>query len=309
MIISASRRTDIPAFYAQWFINRTRAGYCVVPNPFSPRQVAQVALEPEQVETIVFWTRNPRPLFVCLEELDQRGYRYYFQYTLMNNPRVMDPKTPAAKAALDTFRKLSDRVGPARVVWRYDPIVFSSITDPEFHLRTYTTLARALRSYTFRSVVSIIDLYPKVDARLGQLKDRGVTLTPHERLPAGRLASLMRALASTAAENGMEITSCAETIDLAPYGIRPGKCIDDELIGRVFGIQVTGKKDPSQRKACGCVVSKDIGMYDTCPFGCLYCYATTSFDRARIHHREHRPDTPSLVSRRNGDSSRFPGLL
>jgi len=299
LIISASRRTDIPAFYSQWFMNRICAGHCVVPNPFNPTQVARVALEPEQVEAIVFWTRNPRPLFPHLEELDQRGYRYYFQYTLMNNPRVMDPKTPAAKGALDTLRELSDRVGPARVVWRYDPIVFSSITDPEFHLKTYATLARALRSHTFRSVVSIVDLYPKLDARLRQLKDRGVTLTLPERLPAGRLASLMRTLASTAAENGMEITSCAETIDLAPYGIRPGKCIDDELIGRIFGIQVTGKKDPSQRKACGCVVSKDIGMYDTCPFGCLYCYATTSFDRAKIRQREHRPDSPSLVSKRD----------
>ena len=145
MIISASRRTDIPAFYADWFINRVREGSCEVPNPFNPRQVATISLKPEDVDSIVFWTRSPRPLFRHLRELDGRGFFYYFQYTLLDYPAVIDSHTPPAWRALDTFRALADRIGPERVVWRYDPIVLSEITPPEYHLETFGRLAAALR--------------------------------------------------------------------------------------------------------------------------------------------------------------------
>ena len=132
MIVSASRRTDIPAFYAEWFMNRVRAGTCDVPNPFNPQQVARVSLQPDEVDGIVFWTRHPRPLFPHLAELDKRGYRYYFQYTLLDNPRLIDPKVPPLETSLATFRELAERVGPDRVVWRYDPIVFSNVTGRSF---------------------------------------------------------------------------------------------------------------------------------------------------------------------------------
>ena len=128
MIISASRRTDIPAFYSRWLLNRLRAGFCLVPNPFNPGQVSRIELGPQDVDTIVFWTRNPRPLFPFLDELDARGYRYNFQYTLLDYPRLIDEHTPPPPAALDTFRRLADRLGPQRLVWRYDPIVQSQIT-------------------------------------------------------------------------------------------------------------------------------------------------------------------------------------
>ena len=125
MIISASRRTDIPAFYAEWFIRRIRAGYCLVPNPFNSQQVQRVSLLPEDVDAIVFWTRNPRPIFSHLAELDERGYRYCFQYTLMDNPAPIDPASPHPPASVATFRDLAHRISPQRVIWRYDPILIS----------------------------------------------------------------------------------------------------------------------------------------------------------------------------------------
>lgn len=292
MIISASRRTDIPAFYAEWFMNRVRAGYCTVPNPFNHDQVSHISLEPEDVDVIVFWTRNPRPLMSHLAELDGRGYRYYFQYTVMDNPRLIDPKTPPLETSLETFRELAGQIGPERVIWRYDPIVFSNITDAEFHREKYEVIARTLRGYTHRSVISILDLYRKAEKRWRELTKQGVELLP---CPDGEFADLMRSIAGIAAENGLEIVSCAEKVDLRPYGIRPGKCVDDEYIAGVFGLKVMDRKDPSQREACGCVVSRDIGMYDTCLFGCQYCYATSSFERARVNHEEHDPDSPSLI--------------
>jgi len=187
---------------------------------------------------------------------------------------------------------LADRIGSERVIWRYDPIVWSNVTRTEFHQQTYGRIARALRGYTRRSVISLLDSYRKAEKRLKALAQQGIGLaTPDE----ADLGKLVQALVETATANGMEITSCAEQLDLQRYGVRPGKCVDDEYIQRVFGLDVTHQKDPSQRPACGCVASRDIGMYDSCLFGCAYCYATSNFERARANHAQHDPDSPSLI--------------
>jgi len=295
MIISASRRTDIPAFYAEWFINRIRTGYCSVPNPFNRNQVSGISLLPADVKAIIFWTRNPRPLLPYLPELDQRGFRYYFQYTIMQNPRSIDPKSPPPDAAIKTFRELAERIGPARVIWRYDPIVFTSSTGVRFHQEAYARLADSLRGATTRSVISIMDVYKKAQKRLREAEAEGMKIEMRESAIQSAVAALVPFMVETARNSGMEIVSCAEDLDLGVYGVRPGKCIDDDLIERVLGIEVVKKKDPSQRKACGCVMSRDIGMYDSCLFGCRYCYATSSFERARLNHDTHDPKSPSLL--------------
>ena len=295
MIISVSRRTDIPAFYAEWFHNRISAGYCTVPNPFNPRQVSRVSLRPEDVDVLVFWTRNPKPLFPYLDELDRRGHLYYFQYTVLDYPLPFETSTPSLATALGTFKALSDRIGPERLIWRYDPIVFSNLTGLDYHLRTYAKIAKDIRGYSHRSVISIMDFYPKFKKRLGLLAEDGIDLIELKGEKGERFSQLMRGLAQTAAQNNMQIFSCAESRDLTPYGIRPGKCVDDEYIERIFGIPVTHLKDPGQRTPCGCVISRDIGMYDTCLFGCQYCYATSNFKKARRNHDAHDPHSPSLV--------------
>lgn len=294
MIISASRRTDIPAFYADWMARRLREGYCTVPNPFNRGQVSRVSLRPEDVDAIVFWTRHARPLVPFLEELDGRGYRYYFQYTILGYPREIDPKAPSSATAVKTFCELSERLGPNRMVWRYDPIVITRLTPPAFHRENFRRLAESLRGRTRRSVVSIVDAYRKTEIRM---KNLAPSQAEADLCGDAEFQRLMRDLAALAAANGMGIVSCAETIDLGPFGIRPGKCIDDELLAEAFGVNVSRKKDPAQREACGCVASRDIGMYDSCLFGCRYCYATKSFDRARTHFHEHDPDSPSLLGR------------
>jgi hypothetical protein len=199
---------------------------------------------------------------------------------------------PTLEASLATFRELADRIGPERVIWRYDPIVWSNVTGLELHRQTYERIAQALRGCTRRSVISLLDVYRKAEKRLKALAQHGIELAAVDEKDLGKL---MRALVETATANGMEITSCAERLDLRPFGVRPGKCVDDEYIKRVFGLDVTHDKDPSQRLACGCVVSRDIGMYDSCLFGCAYCYATSSFERAKVNHAQHQPGSPSLL--------------
>jgi hypothetical protein len=293
MIISASRRTDIPAFYSDWFLKRIEAGHCDVPNPFNPTQITRVSLKPEDVDVIVFWTRNASPLLHRLIELDRRGYRYYFLYTMLGNPSSIDPRCPSLKEALGTFKALSDRLGPERVLWRYDPIVFSNVTSPEFHRKTYETIAEQLQGYTRRSIMSVITIYRKVRPRLTALRERGIELTAVE---GEAFVDLMKFMSSVARDNGMALSSCAQERDLTACGVLPGKCIDDGLISEVFGVEVNHTKDPSQRKACGCVVSKDIGMYDTCLYACVYCYATNRFEKAKENYRKHDPEAPSLIS-------------
>jgi hypothetical protein len=295
VIISVSRRTDIPAFYAEWFINRIRAGFCSVPNPFNRKQVARVSLLPEDVDVIVFWTRNPRPLFPYLDELDAGGYRYYFQYTLLGYPRQIEFHNPARQAAITTFRKLADRIGPERVIWRYDPVVFSRLMGASYHAENYADIANALKNCTLRSIISLMDMYAKSRKRIEQLNQYGLGIIEYNDMPYKRFADLMKAIVKAAQENGLQIQSCAEDVDLTVYGIQPGKCIDDEYIQATFGINVGSGKDPGQRTSCGCVVSKDIGMYDSCIFGCPYCYATGSLRLARQNHDQHDPLSPSLI--------------
>ena len=182
------------------------------------------------------------------------------------------------------------------MIWRYDPIVFSSITNADFHRQTYSRIARELRGYTRRSVISILDLYPRLKKRLEELKREGIIPLAGREISGRWFDECMNALALSARGCGMEIVSCAESIDLTPYGIKPGKCIDDELIKDVFGLSVSARKDPGQRKLCNCVRSRDIGVYDTCVFGCRYCYATTSFKRAGENHRRHNPHSSSLIN-------------
>lgn len=287
MIISASRRTDIPAHYAEWFMNRIRAGSVDVPNPFDPRQVSRVSLRADDVDVIVFWTRNAAPLLPHLRELDERGYLYYFLYTVVDHGRALEPKTPLLEVAVQTVAALVDTVGPERVVWRYDPIVFSRDTDVAYHMQTFGRIASRLDGCTHQCVISLVDLYAKVRKRLERLEVRDPSRS--------ELDALIPALVAMAGEAGIAVTSCAEVTDLTVYGVRPGKCIDDERVRRVFGIEVTAAKDPGQRRACRCVTSRDIGIYDTCPAGCAYCYATRDPETSRARYALHDPQCARLA--------------
>jgi hypothetical protein len=215
--------------------------------------------------------------------------------SLLNYPAPIDLGSPSLGRTLHTLEELVRMIGLDRLVWRYDPILLSDITPPDYHLENFETLARALNGLTRRVVISFHTPYEKASARMGTLARMGAS--PIE--PAGPkqdwFARLLRSMAEIAQANGMAIQSCAEKRDLSPYGVLPGKCIDDEYIYKVFGVRVAGRKDPGQREACGCVSSRDIGMYDSCLFGCPYCYATSDFALSRVNLAEHDPQSPSML--------------
>lgn len=285
-VISASRRTDLPAFYSQWFMKRVEEGCCDVPNPFNPQQVSRVSLRPEDVHAFVFWTRNPRPLMRFLPRLHERGYRFYFLFTLLDNPPELDPHTPPAKVGLQTFQDLA-AAWPGRVVWRYDPIVLSGKTPVAYHLENFERLGGQLAGSTRRVVISLLDFYRKAQGRLEALEGPARVVAPREE----DLDVLIPGLQRIARAHGLSIQSCAqERLLFERYGLLPGRCIDDQLLRELFDLQVADRKDPSQRPTCGCVASRDIGVYDTCTFGCRYCYATRSFELARKNQQRLRQE-------------------
>ncbi|HEX3012327.1 MAG TPA: DUF1848 domain-containing protein [Syntrophomonadaceae bacterium] len=240
MIISASRRTDIPAFYPEWFINRIRAGYCTTVNPFNRRQVSYVSLNPDDVEVMVFWTKNPRPLMRYLKELDDRGYKYYFHYTLTGYPPAIEPNLPDLKKGIETFKKLADTIGPDRVIWRYDPIIISNVTDNDYHKKHIDYISRELEGSTDRLVVSIVDEYRRATVNFNRLENQSITVTRNT--AEADVQDLIEFIVNLARNRKMGVFSCAEILDLAPFGLRPGKCIDDRYIKKVFGVNVGGGK-------------------------------------------------------------------
>ncbi len=292
-IISASRRTDIPAFYSRWFMKSIKRGYFCFINPFNRKQVQKISLRPEDVKVIVFWTRNPLPLIPHLDELDRAGYRYYFHYTVLNYPRSFDRFVPSLERTVEVFRRLSDRIGKERIILRYDPIILTDEMDAEFHMKNFEKIITKLGDYAGRVVISFLDLYRKTKENLGKA---GVKLVKKFDLNDPSMSKMMETIVDVSKSKNLEIVSCATETNLEVFGIKRGKCIDDELIWRLFKIKVNSEKDENQRKFCGCVKSKDVGMYDTCLHGCVYCYAVSSHERALRNYRKHDPDSPFLLN-------------
>jgi hypothetical protein len=268
VIISASRRTDLPAWFGGWVTERLREGFFQSVNPFRPSHVRTVSLKPEDVTAFVFWSKDPQPFLPVLDQLDERGYRYYFQFTVNDYP-VFEPNMRSLKERLTTFQRLSDRLGPARVLWRYDPIILSNITPLGYHLDRIDTLAGHLQGHTERLTISFLDFYRKTKKRLAVLeKKQGITCFDVDWNE--HLADFCRDLQALAGSYGLRLVSCCEPHAI---GMQAGACIDGELLQRVFGIDKLFAKDKHQRTGCGCAQAVDMGRYGTCASGCLYCYA------------------------------------
>lgn len=293
MIISASRRTDIPAFYSKWFMNRIKVGWCQVPNPLNYNQLSYISLKPEDVDAIVFWSKNPAPIVDYLSELDRRGFRYYFQFGLNDYPRVLEPGIPSLDQRIRTFQRISNQLEPLRVVWRYDPIIISNRTPPSFHIDKFSNIAAALKRYTRRVMVSLVDFYQKTDRKLSTLESEGFVFD-RGAADSQSVWDLFKELSAIAKQNEMDIFTCAEERDYSSAGVPPGRCIDGELLYRLWSLHGHTKKDPTQREACLCVVSKDIGINDTCVHGCPYCYSTQNMTIAKRRYSEHDPESPVM---------------
>jgi hypothetical protein len=286
MIISASRRTDIPALYSDWFLARMKEGYALVRNPFNFHLVSRVSLKAGDAEFIVLWTKNPKPMLSGLELLERFEIPYYFLYTVTLYGELLERNLPAEEEVLDTFRRLSERIGARRTVWRYDPVIISDEYDAAYHERRFESICRSLENRTARCIVSFIDMYKKCERNL---KDFSIHSISNE-----TKIDIMGNFNRIADRHGIAVQLCAEEAVLSSSGVQNGKCIDDELISEIIGKRIAVRKDPSQRKDCRCVKSIDIGSYDTCTNGCLYCYANSDLDIAVKNKKAHDPTSPLI---------------
>ena len=299
IIISASRSTDIPAFYADWFLERLKAGYSVWVNPFNQ---ARYRVSFADTRMIVFWSKNPKPMLERLDEVESLGFKqYYFQFTLNDYvTEGLEPNVPPVAERIDTFRHLARRIGKERVIWRFDPLLLSNYLTVDVLLEKIASIGHELQGATEKLVFSFADIqsYRKVGKNLSGTNCR--EFSSEEKI------EFAKGLRDVNLSLGLEMATCAEDIDLSEYGIKHNKCVDDDLMVRLFhddaklmdfiGAEYDmidgwtikkSRKDKGQRKACGCIVSKDIGMYNTCPHLCRYCYANSSDNVVRRNYQKY----------------------
>ena len=288
VIISASYRSDIPAFYAGWFMARLQAGFCAVANPYGGG-THRVSLAPGEVDGFVFWTRNLRPLLPHLDEI-RRVAPFTVQFTLTGYPRALESSVIAAEEGIAQLRELRRRFGPRIAVWRYDPLVLTSALDAEAHATAFAGLASELAGTVDEVALSVMHPYKKTRRNLDQAA-RTHGFAWHDP-PAEEKQALLARLAAIAVEHGIAPTLCSQPELLVP-GLGEARCIDAERLSDVAQCAIAARES-GNRSGCRCALSRDIGAYDTCPHGCVYCYAVSSKSRAVANFRAHDPAAERL---------------
>lgn len=293
MIISASRRTDIPAFYMPWLLNRLRAGEVLVRNPYNRRQISRIRLDPAVVDCMVLWSKNPAPLLSHLHAIQSLGIPLLLHFTITGCESHLEPGLPKVEERLATFCDLARQLGPERVLWRFDPIVLTRSQGADETAERFAVLAAQLQGYTQQCSISFVSLYAKCQRNLAgidlQMQDDAIKIAL-----ANRLKTLARYY-------GIRLGACCDPFLTKTCGIAPAQCIDAIQIGALIGTRLLAKKDGGQRPDCGCASSIDIGAYDSCPHGCRYCYANTSARAVTRNCAHHDPASPLLIGHLQGD--------
>ncbi len=275
MIVSVSRRTDIPAFYSDWFFDQLKEGQVLVPNPFNKKQISTVSLRPNDVDCFVFWSKDPKSMVDRLHLLND--FDYYFQFTITSYGRDIETNLRTKDEIVTEFQRLSDAIGTDKVIWRYDPILLNSTYTKEFHFESFERLASQLSGYTNVCFISFIDTdYRNVK--------RNATALQLSEIHDFDMLDIGHVFSEIGRRYNIKIHTCVETVDLSQYGIMPGACIDKNLIERITNKKFSSYKLDNQRPGCNCLTCKDIGQYNTCAHGCLYCYA--NYSKSGLHMRQ-----------------------
>ncbi len=293
MIISASYRTDIPAFYGKWFLNRLREGYCKTVNPYN-RRVSLIDLSKGSVDGIVFWTRNPLSFLEGFHVVRRMGYPFYLQFTITGYPGLLDKHVPDWEDSVILFEKIYRKYGPHSVVWRYDPILFSSLLDKDLHIRNFSRISRSLEGLTSEVVVSFTRFYRKTIQKMNRLSAEGGIRFYDP--PDDIKKSFVSRLADMARSRGMSLSLCGQR-SLLSEGVADARCIDPFRLSKVAEKTLPLPPERSHRpgSSCGCYAARDVGEYETCLHGCLYCYAVKNEVTALNNFHSHDPDGEFLL--------------
>lgn len=283
MIINTGMRTDIPAYYSEWFLNRIRAGYVLVRNPYYPSQVTKYRLTPDVVDVLAFCTKNPAPMFPFLKELGT--FRQFWFVTITPYGKEIEPNVPDKTVVLESFQKLSDCVGSKAVAWRYDPVFVTEKYSLAYHIETFQAMAETLRGYTSQVVISFIDLYQKTKKNFWEVR----------KVAQREETQLAKAFVRIGKQNDMTIKSCFERKELADCGVDISGCMTKEVLEQAIGEELDAPKKRNPRLECNCLLGNDIGMYNTCEHFCRYCYANYDSQTVIYNRKHHNPESPFLI--------------
>ncbi|WP_303869044.1 DUF1848 domain-containing protein [Acetobacterium wieringae] len=292
MILNTGNRTDIPAFYSEWFYNRIRAGFVLVRNPYYPQQVIRYQLTPELVDCLAFCTKNPAPMLDRLLEIS--AFKQFWFVTITPYGRDIEPHVPDKAAIIEAFKRLSNAVGTQAVGWRYDPIFISKKYSLDYHLYCFERMASNLKGYTDHCVISFIDLYQKTRRNFKDV----------QAVKSSDRAAIGQAFAVIARQNGMTLRTCMEGFDLGKFGVDCSGCMTQPVIERAIGINLKMPKNhQTSREGCDCLLGSDIGVYNSCGHGCRYCYANHDMETVRHNMANHDPCSSFLIGNAvDGDS-------
>ena len=284
MILNTGSRTDIPAFYSEWFCRRVAAGEVLVRSPYAADQVLRYRIDPAVVDLITFCTKNPRPMLPRLPELSV--FRQLWYVTITPYGKDIEPNVPPWEEVCASVRELSRQVGPRAVIWRYDPILLTGRYTADFHEEAFERMAAALEGSTQRVVISFLDLYEKTKKNFPEGRE----------VPRDIRLKLGEAIAASAARHGMKVHTCLEGEELAPFGIDTTGCMTKQVVEEVLGEELAVPKSlPAAREGCRCLLGADIGAYNTCRHFCRYCYANADREAVAVNAARHDPASPMLV--------------
>ena len=285
MIINTGCRTDIPAFYAKWFMNRIREGYVLVRNPYNPNQVTKYNLSPEVVDCLAFCTKNPEPMLSYLDKLDM--YKQYWFVTITPYGKDIEPNVPDKKKVMESFKKLSNHIGVDSIGWRYDPIFIGDGFDVNKHITCFGNMAKELKGYTHNCTISFLDLYEKVKRNAPNINPP----TKEEQI------EMAKAFSKIGKENDMVIHACCEKTYLSQYGLQCNGCMSQEIVEKAINNTLHPPKRKNLRQECNCLMGNDIGAYNTCGHLCKYCYANANKQFVIENMKKHDDNSPFLIGR------------
>ncbi|MBR1423048.1 MAG: DUF1848 domain-containing protein [Ruminococcus sp.] len=291
MIINTGMRTDIPAFYSEWFMNRIREGFVLVRNPYRPDWITRYELTPDVVDCIAFCTKNPEPMLRHLDEL--KAFKQFWFVTITPYGREIEANVPPKEKVMKSFISISDALSADCVGWRYDPILLDENYTVEYHISVFESMCKTLKGYTNVCVISFIDIYEKVKRNYPEMR----ALSKQDRIAIGS------AFAEIGKKYGITIKACAEGKELEQFGVDCSGCMTKETFENAIGSKLIIPKERSQREACACVLGNDIGTYDTCGHLCRYCYANSNRSSVINNMKMHDPSSPLLIGRpREGEA-------
>ena len=287
MIINTGCRTDIPAFYSKWLINRIREGYVLVRNPYNPNQVTRYNLSPDVVDCLAFCTKNPEPMLKYLDEIDK--YKQYWFVTITPYGKDIEPNVPNKEKVMESFKKLSEHIGVDAIGWRYDPIFIGNNFDVNKHIYYFEKIAKELKNYTHNCTISFLDLYEKVKRNAPEIK------LPNQE----EQIQIAKAFSKIGKENNMVVHSCCEKTYLSQYGLKCNGCMSKEIVEKAIGCNLNPPNSRKNlRESCNCLMGNDIGAYNTCGHLCKYCYANANKGLVIENMKKHNDNSPFLI----GDS-------